>query len=143
MSCASRTLGSQADRCFRLTLLLLLSSCTDREASPPTAEQESGAPAVRAVIPLVGETTGRAFVSAMRSDLSQVRTGQEIFFVDNDFVYATDIDELVRANLFSRTPGVTVVINRADDSTWDATATHASTDVECDYDAAAGTVECE
>jgi hypothetical protein len=62
--------------------------------------------------------------------------------MDNDFVYAEDISDLTQANLFSGTPGVRIEINHAEGKTWDATATHRSTSVACDYDAAKGGVDC-
>ncbi len=93
-------------------------------------------------IPRFGDTRDRAYVSAMQADLSQVRTAQERYYQENGFVYAGDITDLTGASLFVGTDGVTVVINNADATTWDATATHASTGVECDYDAAAGTTDC-
>jgi type IV pilus assembly protein PilA len=93
-------------------------------------------------IPRFGETRDRAFISAMQSDLNQVRTAQEMFFQDNDFVYADDIADLTGAGLFTETTGVTVTINSGDADSWDATATHDNTDVECDYDEAVGTIDC-
>ncbi len=93
-------------------------------------------------IPRFGETRDRAFVSAMQSDLNQVRTAQEMFYQDNAFVYAADLADLTAANLFTGTVGVTVVINAGNGTTWDATATHGSTAVSCDYDAAVGTIVC-
>lgn len=93
-------------------------------------------------IPRFGETRDRAFVSAMQADLNQVRTAQEMFYQDNTFVYAGAIADLTAANLYSPSAGVTIVINAADGTTWDATATHASSAVACDYDAAVGTIVC-
>ena len=93
-------------------------------------------------IPRFGETRERAFISAMQSDLNQVRTAQEMWYQDNNFTYAGAIADLTGANLYSATDGVTVVINAADGTTWDATATHGSTAVSCDYDAAVGTIVC-
>lgn len=93
-------------------------------------------------IPRFGKARDRAFISAMQSDLNQARTAQEIFYQDNAFVYADDIADLTGAGLFTGTTGVTVTINAGDGTTWDATATHGSTAVECDYDAAIGTIDC-
>ena len=93
-------------------------------------------------IPRFGETRDRAFISAMQSDLNQVRTGQEMFYQDNDFTYADDVADLTAANLYTATDGVTVEINAADTDSWDATASHSSSDVECTYDSDEGTIEC-
>ena len=59
-------------------------------------------------IPRFGETRDRAFVSAMQSDLNQVRTAQEMWFQDNGFAYSADITDLEGADLFSGSAGVTV-----------------------------------
>lgn len=91
-------------------------------------------------IPRFGETRDRAFISAMQSDLNQLRTAQEMYYQDNDFTYASDAGDL--GDLFSGTDGVTVTINSGDADGWDATATHSSTDVACDYDSADGVIDC-
>ncbi len=128
-------------RLFGVALLFLLGSCTD-ETTELETEGDRSTPENRSLVPLLGETGDRAFIAAMRSDLSQVRTAQEIFYVDNDFVYANDVAELSGADLFSGTPGVRITINYADERTWDATATHPSTQVKCDFDSEVGTVDC-
>ncbi len=78
----------------------------------------------------------------MQADLNQTRTAQEMWYQDNDFVYAGAIADLEGAGLFSGTTGVTVTINAASGTTWDATASHGSTTVTCDYDAAVGEIIC-
>ena len=93
-------------------------------------------------IPRFGETRDRAFVAAMQSDLNQIRTAQEMFFQDNAFVYADDVADLTAAGLFSASTGVTMVINAGSATTWDASATHGSTAVQCDYDEAVGAIAC-
>ena len=93
-------------------------------------------------IPRFGETRDRAFISAMQSDLNQVRTAQEMFYEDNSFVYADALADLTDAGLYTGTTGVTMVINAGNATTWDASATHGSTSVACDYDAAIGTIIC-
>lgn len=93
-------------------------------------------------IPRFGETRERAYISAMQSDLNQVRTAQEMFYQDNNFTYADGLDDLTGADLYSATDGVTVTINAGDGASWDATAVHASTDVECTYDSDVGTIDC-
>lgn len=91
-------------------------------------------------IPRFGETRDRAFISAMQSDLNQLRTAQEMYYQDNDFTYADGLDDL--ADLFTATDGVTITINSGDAAGWDATATHSSADEECDYDSDDGAIEC-
>jgi prepilin-type N-terminal cleavage/methylation domain-containing protein len=92
-------------------------------------------------IPRFGETRDRAFVSAMQSDLNQVRTAQEMWFQDNAFEYTDDIGDLEGADLFSGSAGVTVELAGGGD-TYTAEATHAQTDVVCEYDEAVGTIDC-
>ena len=93
-------------------------------------------------IPRFGDVTDRAFVAAMQSDLSQVRKAQEVHYQTNDLAYADDIADLIGANLFVASDGVTMVINAGNATNWDASATHSSTAVACDYDAAIGTIDC-
>ncbi|MEX0935732.1 MAG: prepilin-type N-terminal cleavage/methylation domain-containing protein [Gemmatimonadota bacterium] len=93
-------------------------------------------------IPRFGETRERAYISAMQSDLNQVRTAQEMFYQDNNFEYASTTAELTDADLYSATDGVTITVNAGDGAGWDATATHGSTDVACDYDSDVGTIDC-
>jgi len=95
-------------------------------------------------IPRFGETRERAFVSAMQSDLNQVRTAQEMWYQmpGNDFTYAADIGDLTGANIFSPTAAVEVNIDAADGTSWSATATHASTDQACTYDSDTGIIAC-
>ena len=93
-------------------------------------------------IPRFGANRDRAFISAMQSDLNQVRTAQEMYYQDNSFVYADALSDLTGAGLYTGTTGVTMVINSGTATTWDASATHGSTAVDCDYDAAVGTIIC-
>jgi prepilin-type N-terminal cleavage/methylation domain-containing protein len=92
-------------------------------------------------IPRFGETRDRAFISAMQSDLNQVRTAQEMWFQDNAFSYTADIADLEGADLFTGTTGVTVELAGGGD-TYTATASHTQTAVECTYDEAVGTIDC-
>ncbi len=93
-------------------------------------------------IPRFAQTSDRAFVASMQSDLNRVRGAQEIYHQTNNLAYASDIADLTAADLFMPTNGVSVVINAANGATWDATASHASSAVTCDYDAAVGTIDC-
>jgi prepilin-type N-terminal cleavage/methylation domain-containing protein len=93
-------------------------------------------------IPKFGESRRQAFVSAMRSDLNQVRLAQEIYYNNpaNNYTYASALADI--PNL-TTTAGVTVVINSGDANGWDASATHASaTGWTCTYDSAVGTIDC-
>ena len=93
-------------------------------------------------IPRFGDVSDRSFVAAMQSDLSQLRNAQEVHYQINDLTYADDIADLTGANLFVVSDGVTMVINAGNATTWDTSATHSSTTVACDYDAAIGTIDC-
>ena len=78
----------------------------------------------------------------MQSDLEQVRNAQEMHYQDNNFIYADDIANLTGAGLYTGTAGVTMVISTGKGTTWGATATHRSTAVDSDYDAAVGSIIC-
>ena len=89
-------------------------------------------------IPRFGETRERAYVSAMQSDLNQLRTAQEMFYQDNDFTYAAAIGDL---NV-TESQGVTLAIDSGDQDGWSATATHQATDITCTYDSDEGVIDC-
>ncbi len=93
-------------------------------------------------IPRFRDTRDRAIIATMQSDLNFVRNAQETFYQTNNLSYADDIADLIAADLYIASAGVTVVINTGNGSTWDATATHTSTAVSCDYDAAVGVIDC-
>jgi prepilin-type N-terminal cleavage/methylation domain-containing protein len=90
-------------------------------------------------IPRFGETRERAYVSAMQSDLNQLRTAMEMYYQDNTYDYTG----AVAADLITETDGVTVTVDAADATSWSATATHASSDQECTYDSDVGTIDCD
>ena len=93
-------------------------------------------------IPRLAATSERSLVASMQSDLGRVRSAQEAYYQTNNLEYASDIADLIGANLFTPTAGVTVVINSGDNVTWDATASHPSSTTTCDYDAAVGVIDC-
>ena len=70
-------------------------------------------------IPKFSATREKAYVSAMKSDLKNLATQQEIYYSDN-FNYSTDLAALE----FSQSDGVTVVVGVATSTGWSATATH-------------------
>lgn len=89
-----------------------------------------------------GDIRVRSVPAAMQSDLHHLRTAQEIYYHTNNFTYADDIADLTAADLFVPTEGVTVEINAADSTNWDASATHLSTTVRCDVDSVVSAIEC-
>jgi prepilin-type N-terminal cleavage/methylation domain-containing protein len=90
-------------------------------------------------IPRFGAARERAYVSAMQSDLNQLRTAQEMYYPENTYTYASDIASITD---LTATDGVTLVINTGDGDGWTATATHTSTAVVCTYDSTVGTIDC-
>ncbi|CAN5792976.1 hypothetical protein BH23GEM10_BH23GEM10_13700 [soil metagenome] len=76
-------------------------------------------------IPKFGATRERAHVRAMISDLRNLSTQQELYFMTptSDYTYATSLAAL---DDFSSTQGVTVQIIEASKQGWLATASHAA-----------------
>ena len=89
-------------------------------------------------IPRFGQTRNQAYVSAMKTDLRNLQTAQELFYADastaTQYSYAnalTDLDVDVSS-------GVSITINAGDATGWSATASHdaepalgGETDVNC------------
>jgi len=92
-------------------------------------------------IPRFGETRQRAYVSAMQSDLNQLRTAMEMYYQDNDFTYdGAEVEELITLS-----PGVGVEDEvDGDQTSWSATLNHdAYPDATCSYDSAVGSITCD
>lgn len=90
-------------------------------------------------IPRFNSVREEAYVSTMKSDLAQVRFAQEVYYVEPDGAYASDITEL--DDLFTASEDVTVTLAGGGDA-WSATATHPGTSMECTYDTAVNLIEC-
>ncbi len=78
-------------------------------------------------IPQFSDTKEQAQVAKMKSDLRNLITAQEAYYVEND-TYTATLGDLTD---FTASQGVTVTINAADANGWDATATHGSSDQDC------------
>lgn len=78
-------------------------------------------------IPKFGATRERAHVRAMISDLRNLSTQQELYYMTpaSDYTYASNLAAL---NDFSSTQGVTLQIIEASKAGWLATASHAALD---------------
>ena len=72
-------------------------------------------------IPKFSATRERAYYAAMKSDLKNLASQQEIYYADN-YAYTTDEDELG----FVQSDGVEVEITDATATGWAAEATHAA-----------------
>lgn len=89
-------------------------------------------------IPRFGESRERAYVSAMQSDLRQLMTAQEMYYIDNDYSYA-DGTITAQAGIqgLNVTPsaGVTLTVaaeNPANGTgSWSAVASHSASDLRC------------
>lgn len=80
-------------------------------------------------IPKFSEAREKAFVSAMKSDLKNLATQQELYYSD----YFTYTDAETDANLgFTASKNVTVDATAGTTTGWSATATHDGTDATCD-----------
>jgi type IV pilus assembly protein PilA len=78
-------------------------------------------------IPKFGATREKAFVAAMKSDLKNLASQQEIYYSDGNYSYTNSLTALG----FAQSEGVTVSIGAANSTGWSATAAHNGTDQEC------------
>lgn len=80
-------------------------------------------------IPKFSATREQAFLSAMKSDLRNLATQQEIYYADaENYEYTMDKVALE----FAESEGVTVSIDEADADGWTATASHTGlADITC------------
>jgi prepilin-type N-terminal cleavage/methylation domain-containing protein len=87
-------------------------------------------------IPKFSQTREKAFVSAMKSDLKNLASQQEIFYADN-YSYASALADL-EATL---SEGVTLTSLAGDATGWSAVLDHDGTNASCDvyYGGAAAT----
>lgn len=80
-------------------------------------------------IPKFGSSKEKAQLAAMKSDLRNLVTAQEIYFSANSSTYAADMAALGTA--YHATTGVTVTIGQVTSTGWAATATHTATSKSC------------
>jgi len=90
-------------------------------------------------IPNFNSVREEAYISTMKSDLHSLRLAQELYNVDPEGEYASDIAEL--DDYFNTSENVTVTLSGGGD-TWSAVATHPGTPVECTYDFPGNLIEC-
>jgi len=77
-------------------------------------------------IPKFSATREKAYISAMKSDLKNLATQEEIYYSDN-FAYSTVLADLG----FAESDGVTVAVGAATGTGWSATASHTGTTTTC------------
>jgi len=77
-------------------------------------------------IPKFSNTREKAYISAMKSDLKNLMSQQEIYYSDN-YTYAGTTDALD----FQASEGVTVEIETGNSTGYSATASHSGTDKIC------------
>ena len=77
-------------------------------------------------IPKFSATREKAYFSAMKSDLKNLQSQQEIYYSNpaNNYTYTDDLDALE----FAPSQGVTAAIGEASNTGWSATAEHAALD---------------
>ena len=80
-------------------------------------------------IPKFANTKEKAYIASMKSDLRNLVTAQEAYFSDNNSNYAANFGAL--GTNFKPSTGVTVTVQNATATGWDATATHGSTTKIC------------
>lgn len=81
---------------------------------------------VLVIIPKYQNTKGRAYISAMKTDLHNLAIAEDGYLLES-FVYTTNLPALD----YRGTDMVTVSIASADAKGWSATATHTHTGVVC------------
>lgn len=77
-------------------------------------------------IPKFSEAREKAFISAMKSDLKNLATQQELYYSD-EFIYSTDQTALA----FSPSKNVTVTVSTGTVDGWSASAAHDGTTETC------------
>ena len=75
-------------------------------------------------------TKDGAYRTAVRSDLRNLETAQEVFFVERSR-YAMDLDTLYAVTNIRPSTGVTLSIVHADAERWSATGVYRNTDIQC------------
>jgi prepilin-type N-terminal cleavage/methylation domain-containing protein len=73
-------------------------------------------------VPKFSATREKAYVSAMKSDLRNIASQQELYYADNTYVYASTTTALS----FSPSSGVTLAITSGGATGWSATAVHSA-----------------
>ena len=81
-------------------------------------------------IPQFAEYRSRAFDARAESDLRNVMTAQEAYYVDAE-TYTANSASLIG---FSTSPGITLTIQSADDARWQASTYHSSGTTTYCYD---------
>jgi prepilin-type N-terminal cleavage/methylation domain-containing protein len=76
-------------------------------------------------IPKFANTKEKAYVASMKSDLRNLVTAEESYFADYT-QYTKDL-----ATAYSESAGVTVTVNNADGTGWDAKSVHSGTAKTC------------
>ena len=79
-------------------------------------------------VPQLFGTKERSYVSAMRSDLRNLETAQESYYVDH-LTYAAAVTDL--GNTYITSPGVSVAIDSATQTGWGGASTHTATPLTC------------
>lgn len=79
-------------------------------------------------VPQLFGTKERSYVASMRSDLRNLETAQEAYYVDN-ITYAGGLPAL--GTTFLMSPGVAIAIDSSSQTGWGATASHTATAVVC------------
>jgi len=72
-------------------------------------------------IPKFAATKDKAYMASMRGDLRNLATAQEAYFSEYSTYYSGTIPNA--GMLYSPSPGISIVVNEADNAGWAATAT--------------------
>jgi prepilin-type N-terminal cleavage/methylation domain-containing protein len=74
-------------------------------------------------IPKFGQTREKAYYSAMKSDLRNLQSAQEVWYSANNYTYNADVATLTD---YAMSSGVTVTVETGDQVGWSAIATHSA-----------------
>jgi len=78
-------------------------------------------------IPKFSKTREKAYFSAMKSDLKNLMSSEEIYYSSNNYNYAPNGNPAAQAGLdFAPSTGVTVNVSESGTTGWAAFATHAA-----------------
>ena len=82
-------------------------------------------------IPKFSATREKAYFSAMKSDLKNLQSQQEIYYSNpaNNYNYGSDLDDLE----FAPSQGVTATLGTVTNTGWQATAEHAALDAATQF----------
>src|SRR6476661_3758424 len=110
-------------RCFSAISFALTVAPVFAQQNPLSPQQASKA-----------QTAEAGYVSAMRTDLKQLATVEEAYFVDHSAYYSGTVSAAFPLFGFSPSRGVTITVTAPEGAPiWSAVASHARSQTKCSY----------